>query len=71
MFAGSRSGKGRSAILPNMLHYPGSVLATDPKMYYVENRTSKGEVLNLLRLLRGIRHNLCKLLFISRVRDRR
>src|SRR6478672_12825553 len=30
-FAGSRSGKGRSAILPNMLHYPGSVLATDPK----------------------------------------
>ena len=30
-FAGSRSGKGRAAILPNMLHYPGSVLATDPK----------------------------------------
>ena len=30
-FAGSRAGKGRSAILPNMLHYPGSVLATDPK----------------------------------------
>jgi type IV secretion system protein VirD4 len=30
-FAGSRAGKGRSAIVPNMLHYPGSVLATDPK----------------------------------------
>jgi type IV secretion system protein VirD4 len=30
-FAGSRSGKGRAAIIPNMLHYPGSVLATDPK----------------------------------------
>jgi type IV secretion system protein VirD4 len=29
--AGSRSGKGRSAIIPNMLHWPGSVLATDPK----------------------------------------
>jgi type IV secretion system protein VirD4 len=29
--AGSRSGKGRAAIVPNMLHYPGSVLATDPK----------------------------------------
>ena len=25
------SGKGRAAIVPNMLHYPGSVLATDPK----------------------------------------
>jgi type IV secretion system protein VirD4 len=31
LFAGSRSGKGRACILPNMLHYPGSVLATDPK----------------------------------------
>ena len=30
-FAGSRSGKGRAVIIPNMLHYPGSVLATDPK----------------------------------------
>jgi type IV secretion system protein VirD4 len=30
-FAGSRSGKGRAVIVPNMLHYPGSVLATDPK----------------------------------------
>jgi type IV secretion system protein VirD4 len=30
-FAGSRSGKGRAAIVPNMLHYPGSVLATGPK----------------------------------------
>jgi type IV secretion system protein VirD4 len=29
--AGSRAGKGRAAIVPNMLHYPGSVLATDPK----------------------------------------
>ena len=29
--AGSRAGKGRSAIIPNMLLYPGSVLATDPK----------------------------------------
>ena len=30
-FAGSRAGKGRACIVPNMLHYPGSVLATDPK----------------------------------------
>ncbi|WP_244832498.1 type IV secretory system conjugative DNA transfer family protein [Caballeronia sp. TF1N1] len=30
-FAGSRAGKGRSMIIPNMLYYPGSVLATDPK----------------------------------------
>lgn len=30
-FAGSRAGKGRSVIVPNMLHWPGSVLATDPK----------------------------------------
>ena len=29
--AGSRAGKGRAAIVPNMLLYPGSVLATDPK----------------------------------------
>lgn len=29
--AGSRAGKGRSVIIPNMLLYPGSVLATDPK----------------------------------------
>ena len=29
--AGSRSGKGRSVIIPNLLSYPGSVLATDPK----------------------------------------
>lgn len=29
--AGSRAGKGRACILPNMLHYPGSVLATDTK----------------------------------------
>lgn len=29
--AGSRAGKGRSAIIPNMLAYTGSVLATDPK----------------------------------------
>jgi type IV secretion system protein VirD4 len=29
--AGSRAGKGRAVILPNMLHYPGSVLVTDPK----------------------------------------
>lgn len=29
--AGSRAGKGRAAIVPNMLRYPGSVLATDPK----------------------------------------
>ena len=29
--AGSRAGKGRSAILPNMLTYTGSILATDPK----------------------------------------
>ena len=30
-FAGSRAGKGRSVIIPNMLHWPGSALATDPK----------------------------------------
>lgn len=29
--AGSRAGKGRSAIIPNMLRYEGSVLAIDPK----------------------------------------
>lgn len=29
--AGSRAGKGRAAILPNMLTYTGSILATDPK----------------------------------------
>jgi type IV secretion system protein VirD4 len=29
--AGSRSGKGRAAIIPNLLTYTGSVLATDPK----------------------------------------
>ena len=29
--AGTRAGKGRAVILPNMLRYPGSVLATDPK----------------------------------------
>jgi len=29
--AGSRSGKGRSAIVPNLITYPGSVLAIDPK----------------------------------------
>ncbi|WP_119681975.1 type IV secretory system conjugative DNA transfer family protein [Indioceanicola profundi] len=31
MIAGSRAGKGRSAIVPNMLRYTGSVLAIDPK----------------------------------------
>lgn len=29
--AGSRAGKGRAALIPNMLHYEGSVLAIDPK----------------------------------------
>ena len=29
--AGSRSGKGRSAIIPNLCLYPGSVVAIDPK----------------------------------------
>lgn len=29
--AGSRTGKGRAAILPNLLRYAGSVLAVDPK----------------------------------------
>jgi len=29
--AGSRSGKGRCAIIPNLVTYPGSVLAVDPK----------------------------------------
>lgn len=31
MIAGSRSGKGRSAIIPTLLTYEGSVLAIDPK----------------------------------------
>jgi type IV secretion system protein VirD4 len=31
MIAGSRSGKGRSSIIPNMCLYPGSVVAIDPK----------------------------------------
>ena len=29
--AGSRAGKGRSVLLPNLITYPGSVLAIDPK----------------------------------------
>jgi type IV secretion system protein VirD4 len=29
--AGSRSGKGRAVIIPNLIAYPGSVLAIDPK----------------------------------------
>ncbi len=29
--AGSRAGKGRAVILPNLITYPGSVLAIDPK----------------------------------------
>lgn len=29
--AGSRSGKGRSGIVPNLITYPGSILAIDPK----------------------------------------
>src|ERR1700710_1111441 len=29
--AGSRAGKGTSLIVPNLLHYPGSCLAIDPK----------------------------------------
>jgi type IV secretion system protein VirD4 len=29
--AGSRTGKGRAALIPNLLTYPGSVLAIDPK----------------------------------------
>jgi type IV secretion system protein VirD4 len=29
--AGSRAGKGRSVIVPNLITYPGSVLAIDPK----------------------------------------
>jgi type IV secretion system protein VirD4 len=31
LVAGSRAGKGRAVLVPNLLHYPGSVLATDPK----------------------------------------
>lgn len=31
LIAGTRSGKGRSIIVPNMLQYTGSVLANDPK----------------------------------------
>lgn len=29
--AGSRAGKGRGLIIPNLLHYPGSVVCIDPK----------------------------------------
>jgi type IV secretion system protein VirD4 len=38
--AGSRAGKGASAILPNLLLYPGSVLVIDPKG---ENATESAE----------------------------
>lgn len=38
--AGSRAGKGTSAILPNLLMYPGSVLVIDPKG---ENATESAE----------------------------
>lgn len=38
--AGSRAGKGTSAILPNLLLYPGSVLVLDPKG---ENATESAE----------------------------
>ena len=38
--AGSRAGKGTSAILPNLLLYPGSVLVIDPKG---ENATESAE----------------------------
>lgn len=44
--AGSRSGKGRSVIIPNLLHYQGSVLAIDPK----------GELANITARRRGEGH---------------
>ena len=51
-FAGSRSGKGRSVIVPNMLHYPGSVLATDPKgelaMMTARQRVALGQKVHVL-----------------------
>jgi type IV secretion system protein VirD4 len=43
--AGSRSGKGVSAIIPNLLEYPGSILVIDPKgenAYHTKNRRDKG-----------------------------
>lgn len=46
--AGSRGGKGRSAIIPNILLYKGSVLATDPKgelaTITARHRATLGEV---------------------------
>lgn len=39
--AGSRSGKGRSAIIPNLLVWPGSCVVTDPKG---ENATRTAEL---------------------------
>lgn len=46
--AGSRAGKGRAAIIPNMLRYQGSVLAIDPKgelaLETAKTRAKKGRV---------------------------
>ena len=51
-FAGSRAGKGRAAIIPNMLHWPGSVLATDPKgelaMITARRRVALGQKVHVL-----------------------
>lgn len=51
--AGSRSGKGRSAIIPNLLSYGGSVLAIDPK----------GENASITARFRaeGLKQNVCVL----------
>jgi len=51
--AGSRSGKGRAVIVPNMLTYAGSVLATDPKgelasLTAVHRRDSLGQPVHVL-----------------------
>ena len=43
--AGNRAGKGVSAIIPNLLEYPGSILAIDPKgenAARTKNRRDKG-----------------------------
>lgn len=51
--AGSRSGKGRSAIIPNLLTYGGSILAIDPK----------GENASITARYRaeGLKQNVCVL----------
>lgn len=50
--AGSRSGKGRSAIIPNLLTYPGSMVVIDPKgdlaRITAERRRRMGQTVHVL-----------------------